>query len=246
MATKIQAHRGASYDAPENTMEAFRLAVLIAADGIELDVHLSKDGEVVVIHDDTIDRTSNGSGRVSDMTLEELRQYDYSNNMPGFKDVPIPTLREVYELVAPTNMFINVELKAGEMPEPELIVALAKLEEEFGMKDRLIYSSFNHYALLMLRDHLPHAKIALLYNAGFAFPWRYAKEIVDAAALHPHKANLMIPGYVKQSQELGLMVNVWTVDSPREMKWLMDLGVDGIITNRPAIALAIRDRSAER
>ncbi len=241
MPTMIQAHRGASADAPENTMEAFRLAVDIAADGIELDVHLTKDGEVVVIHDDTIDRTSNGTGKVSDMTLEELRRFDYSNGMKGFSGVHIPTLREVYELVAPTKLFVNVELKAGELPEPELIAKLAALEEEFGMKDRLIYSSFNHYSLLMLKERLPHAKTALLYNAGLAFPWRYASEIADAAALHPHKANLMIPGYVKHSHELGLIVNVWTVDSPREMKWLLGLGVDGIITNKPAIAMAIRN-----
>lgn len=241
MATMIQAHRGASADAPENTMEAFRLAVDIAADGIELDVHLTKDGEVVVIHDDTIDRTSNGSGRVSDMTLEELRRFDYSNGMKGFKNIRIPTLREVYELVAPTKMFINVELKAGGLPEPELIAKLAALEDEFHMKDRLIYSSFNHYSLIMLKERLPHAKTALLYTAGLAYPWRYAKEIADAAALHPYKANLMIPDYVESSHDLGLIVNVWTVDDPADMRWLLGLGVDGIITNKPAVAMAIRN-----
>ena len=241
MTTMIQAHRGASADAPENTMEAFRLATDIAADGIELDVHLTKDGEVVVIHDETIDRTSNGSGRVSDMTLEELRRFDYSNGMKGFKNIHIPTLREVYELVAPTKMFINVELKESGLPEPELVAQLAALEEEFHMKDRLLYSSFNHYSLLMLKERLPHAKTALLYTAGLAYPWRYAKEIANAAALHPYKANLMIPDYVKSSHDLGLIVNVWTIDDPADMRWLLGLGVDGIITNKPAIAMAIRN-----
>lgn len=239
MYTKVWAHRGASADAPENTLEAFRLAAELGADGVELDVHLTADGEVVVIHDDTIDRTSNGSGAVSSMTFAELRQFDYSNNMRGYKGCKIPTLREVYELLAPTGLHVNVELKAGALPEPELIEQLAQLEAEFGMEDRIIYSSFNHYSLLMLKEQLPHAKTAILYMTALAYPWKYAASL-GCAALHPMMPNLMIPDYVAETHALGMITNVWTVDRPDDIKRMLALGADGIITNEPAMVMALR------
>ena len=111
--TKIFAHRGASAYAPENTMEAFHLAAKQGADGIELDVHVTKDGEVVVTHDEKIDRVSNGSGFVKDMTLRELKRLSFHNHMESYVGAGIPTLREVLEFVKTTTMAVNIELKTG-------------------------------------------------------------------------------------------------------------------------------------
>ncbi len=109
--TKIFAHRGASGYAPENTLDAFALAMDMGADGIELDVQMTKDDEVVVIHDETIDRVSDGKGMVKDYTLEQLREFSFDNHMEGYEHVSIPTLNEVLELVKPSKMEVNVELK---------------------------------------------------------------------------------------------------------------------------------------
>ena len=106
--TKVWAHRGASAYAPENTIPAFQMAMEMGADGLELDVHESSDGKLMVIHDERIDRTSNGTGRVVDMTCQQLKKLDFSNGMPGYKDVRIPTLREVYGLIKDSRMTVNV------------------------------------------------------------------------------------------------------------------------------------------
>ena len=113
MMTKIFAHRGASGYAPENTLEAFALAMEMGADGIELDVQLTKDGEVVVIHDEVIDRVSNGKGLVKDYTLVQLRKFSFDNHMEGYENISIPTLKEVLELVKASKMEVNIELKTG-------------------------------------------------------------------------------------------------------------------------------------
>ena len=113
MQTQVWAHRGASYYTPENTLAAFEKAIKMGADGIELDVQMTKDGELVVVHDETINRTSNGKGYVKDYTLEQLKKYDFSNKHITYKGEKIPTLQEVYELIKPTSLTINVELKNG-------------------------------------------------------------------------------------------------------------------------------------
>ena len=113
MKTKVWAHRGASAYAPENTLEAFQLAVEQKADGVELDVQMTKDGKLVVIHDETIDRTSGGHGRVMDYTLAELKEMKFNRTHPEYADAAIPTLAEVYELLKPVGLEINVEIKTG-------------------------------------------------------------------------------------------------------------------------------------
>lgn len=111
--TEVWAHRGASGYAPENTLEAFALAAEMEADGVELDVQMSRDGYLVVVHDERIDRVSNGSGFIRDFTLEELKGFLFNKTHPEYKDARIPTLREVYELLKDTPLKINVELKNG-------------------------------------------------------------------------------------------------------------------------------------
>ena len=111
--TKVWAHRGASGYAPENTLESFKMAMDMKADGVELDVQLTKDNELVVIHDETIDRTSNKTGFVKDYTLAELKSFNFNNGNEKYEYAQIPTLKEVFQLLKPSNMVINIELKTG-------------------------------------------------------------------------------------------------------------------------------------
>ncbi|MDL2215821.1 glycerophosphodiester phosphodiesterase [Ruminococcaceae bacterium OttesenSCG-928-N02] len=237
MNTKIWAHRGACKAAPENTMAAFRLALEMGAHGLELDVQLTKDAQVVVLHDEHIDRTSNGSGPVANYTLEELRAFDFSAGMEGFEGEPIPTLEEVYALIAPTDMSINVEIKAGPETDARMPAKLLALEEKYDMRSRIIYSSFNHQSLVALKQTIPHARLGLLYMCTLHQPWEYAKGL-SAAALHPY-INSMPENLLPQSHAAGIAVHPWTVDDPAIITALIKNGADAIITNYPQRALAL-------
>ncbi|MDD6047108.1 MAG: glycerophosphodiester phosphodiesterase [bacterium] len=242
MATKIWAHRGASGYAPENTIPAFKLAVEQGADGVELDVHMSSDGKLIVIHDETVDRTSNGSGRVVDMTCQELKRLDFSNGMEGYENVRIPTLREVYGLLKNTNLTINVEVKCDVVIYYGIWDHLIALEREMGMQGRILYSSFNHYVLLKIRELDPEAKIGLLYSEAMVDPWVYAK-YVGANALHPHYlAALNCPGMLEGCRKAGVDVHPWTANDPQVMRELVGAGVAAIITNYPNLALQAAGR----
>lgn len=232
--TAIWAHRGASADAPENTLPAFAAAVEQGADGIELDLQRTADGELVVIHDETIDRTSDGTGRVVDLTLDELRRCDFSNGMPGFGGTRIPTLREVFELLAPTPLVINVELKNSVELYPGMEAQVDQLVAEFSFADRVIYSSFNHYSLRTLRDANTPVPLGVLYAEGLVDPWVYATYL-GVQAIHPPWEVLQVPGVVDECHARGISVNTWTVASEQAPR-LASLGVDAIITNHPALA----------
>lgn len=230
--TKIWAHRGASATAPENTIEAFELAVAMGADGVELDVQRTLDGQLVVIHDETIDRTSTGTGAVVGQTLEQLRQHDYANGMPGFADVQLPLLGDVLDLLAPTPLVVNVELKTSIELYPGIEAEALDVVAAAGMADRVIYSSFNHYTLAALRDRVPRERIGLLFSNAIVEPWAYATQF-GAGALHPGLHLLQLPGYVERAHEAGLRVHTWTVDDPSHMRLVQTLGVDALITNHP-------------
>jgi len=233
---QIWAHRGASFHAPENSLEAFALAREMGADGIELDIHLSKDGKLVVVHDETVDRCSSSTGRIADMTLREIKELDFSNRKPGYRGVRAPTLGEVYELLKDSQMTINVELKFGAALNIGMEEKCIQLAREMGMQDQVCYSSFNHYSLQRLRALDASAKVAPLYIAVLFNPWNYAKSM-NAHAVHPYYRTLAIPGVMEGLKSAGLRCNPWTVDDAESMKWLAKLGVDAIITNRPDVAL---------
>jgi glycerophosphoryl diester phosphodiesterase len=241
MKTMIQAHRGASARQPENTLEAFSLAMEQGADGIELDVHLSKDGKIIVAHDGALERVSNGTGHINDHTLEELKSLDFGKLFPVGQLCRIPLLSEVFSLLKPSNLTVNIELKSIERLYPELPEKLLALAKEYAMAERIIYSSFNHYSLKQIKTLDPKAKIGLLYDLGMVDPWVYANYL-GADAIHPHYYVVAaLPETVERCREHGLMVNVWTVDDPQAIKLMLKCGVDGIITNRPDIAVACRD-----
>ncbi|MCL2572656.1 MAG: glycerophosphodiester phosphodiesterase [Defluviitaleaceae bacterium] len=240
MKTKILAHRGASAYRPENTIPAFELAIEQKSEGFELDVHLSKDGEVVVAHDLRLERVSDGNGRICDYNLAELKKLNFSKPIPGHQPTTVPNLAEVYQLVANTDLIVNVELKTTEELYPTLPEKLVQLEKEYNMKGRVIYSSFNHYSLLAIKQLNPEAEIGLLYDLGLVDPWAYAKH-VKAEAINPHYYVLMaLPETVARCHQEGIKVNTWTVDDPRAIGFLLSQNVDILMTNKPDIAMGVK------
>ena len=165
MKTKVWAHRGASGYAPENTLEAFEMSVKQQADGVELDVQLTKDGELVVLHDETLDRTTDGKGFVKDYTLKEVQALKAVKTHPEYQTGRIPMLAEVYDLLKPTGLEINVELKTGIFFYPGIEEKVLKLTKEMGMEERIWYSSFNHYSLKKVKEWMDRA-IELCQRAG--------------------------------------------------------------------------------
>lgn len=234
----IIAHRGASRQAPENTMAAFRRALELGAGGIELDVHLSADGHLVVTHDEQVDRTSNGKGLVRDKTFGELKALDFGSWFsPEFKDEKIPELEEVLRLIANCDGLLNIEIKNGPIFYPGIEKAVADAVVQYKLTQRTIISSFNHYSLVEIRKINPEIKTAPLYMAGLYEPWEYARKI-GACAIHPLFYNI-VPEVMKGCKLNSIMVNPFTVDQPEHIKAMVAAGVDGIITNVPDIALNI-------
>ena len=236
----IYGHRGASAYAPENTLEAFRLAMDMGADGFELDVHLSKDGELVVIHDETVDRTTDGTGLVRELTLAQLKALDASNGKEAYQGARIPTLEEVFELIRDTRHLVNVEIKTDECFYPGLEEKCLELAARMGVEDRVIYSSFNHFTLLKLRQLKPDLKLGMLFGDIMVNPWEYARQL-NVDYLHPMKLNIYTPGFARDAAQAGYGVNVWTVNDEATMQLCLAEGA-GIITNYPDVAVALREK----
>ena len=239
--TMIWAHRGASAYAPENTMEAFILAHQMGADGIELDIHLTLDGQIVVAHDETVDRCSYGSGRIIDKSLSDLLLLDFSNGFDNYSNIKIPTLEEVLNFVSKTDMTVNIEIKSGIVIYEGIEEKVLNLVKKMELENRVIYSSFNHYSLIVLRKLNPEAKIGLLYSEAMVDPYIYAKHL-KADAIHPYYPTLMVPGTVSGCRENDIKVHPWTVNQTEHMAWMFNEQVDAIITNHPNIAIKVRDK----
>lgn len=253
-ATKIWAHRGSSGFAPENTIPSFEIAKELDVDGIELDVQMTKDGELVVIHDETINRTSDGKGYVKDYTLEELRSFNFAKNKPAFGFAAIPTLREVYELFRDTDYVINVELKTGiiaydgsdvlvgstvgtdggKMPVDKRCMEekVHELTVEMGMEERVIYSSFNHVSILKMQQYITKEQTAFLFSDGWLGPASYGAAH-NVQAMHPTLYYPEMENMVRKCHEKGMRVHVWTVNEEEHALRLRRMGVDAIITNHP-------------
>lgn len=233
--TLVWAHRGASAYAPENTLPAFQLAVDMHADGVELDVHLSKDRQLIVCHDGRIDRTSNGTGDISAMTLEELRRFNFNNGMESFGFVTVPTLDEVYALLAPTGLSVNVEIKSH---HPDVPAMCCDSAAKYGMTDRVTYSSFYHPSLVGIHACDSRIPVAPLHGVEIVYPWLYASSF-GALAIHPHLATLNLePTMIEECHMRGIRVNYWTVDSAEDQRRLAEAGCDALITNKPDLAIA--------
>jgi glycerophosphoryl diester phosphodiesterase len=239
----IIAHRGFSSRAPENTMAAFKAALAFGVDGLELDVHLSRDGEPVICHDETVDRTTDGHGLIKDYTWQELQKLDAGSWFdPRFADEKIPRLSELLELIKGTNLLVNIELKTNIFPYPGIEEKVVRMVRDFGLVKQCIISSFNHYSLIKISTLAPELKTGALYDAVLYSPWNYALTF-GAAALHPPIYSVT-PETVAQAKLKGLLVNTWTVDEPVAIERALTAQVDGIITNRPDRVREILDKKA--
>jgi glycerophosphoryl diester phosphodiesterase len=240
---QIFAHRGAKQVAPENTLPAFQAALEMGVDGIELDVQASKDGVLVVMHNFTVDETTGGQGKVSDLTAAELARLDAGSHFaPAFAGTGVPTLDQVFDLVG-VRCRVNVEVKSLDPeggPEVEL---LAEMIYRRRLHDQVIVSSFNPISLIKLRWIDNTIPLGLLYFAELPphLQEAWLSPILRPEALHPHHS-LITPDYMSWSKSLPCMVNTWTVNDVAEARRLADLHVNAIISDLPDQLMAALDR----
>ncbi|MGM9568748.1 MAG: glycerophosphodiester phosphodiesterase [Phascolarctobacterium sp.] len=226
------AHRGFSGKYPENTMLAFQKAWEAGADGIELDVQLSKDGQVVIIHDEKLDRTTNGTGNVRDYTLEELRKLDASYIYAGQMGInPIPTLEEYCAWVAGTDLVTNVELKTGVYPYAGIEEKVWALLQKYHLENKVIISSFNHFSILRMKELAPNLKYGLLEESWLLTPGAYVAS-AGVACYHPYHGSLT-PETVAEVKSHNIEINTFTVNDEESVKRLRALGVESVIGNFP-------------
>ncbi len=241
--TLVWAHRGASAYAPENTLAAFEKSVEMKADGVELDVQLSADSVVVVAHDEELGRVSDGAGYLKDYSFAALRELNFNRTHPEYARAQIPTLEEVYELLKPTGLTVNVEFKTGIFWYRGIEEKVLDLTAKMGMEDRVIYSSFNHYTLTHIRREKPDAETGLLYSDNWIGVAPYAKDVVKVEALHPALYHLQDPEYVETAHQYGLKTHVWTVNDEEYMRMCVRMGVEAIITNKPDLCRRVVDEA---
>ena len=228
----ILGHRGARGHAPENTMASFQAALDMGADGIELDVQMTKDGKVVVCHDHSLERTSNGSGWLVEHTREELRALDFGSWFsPQFAGEKIPTLREVLQWAAPTSLIVNVEIKNGPVIYEGIEEKVSALIRECRMVERVIVSSFYHPSLLKMKQLDPMIKTGLLYASRPVDPWLQLR-VTDTDNLHP-LWHYVDAAWASGTRPHGAKIFTWTINELRDWEHIKNMGVDGIMTDYP-------------
>lgn len=240
--TLIFAHRGYSALNPENTLKAFVEAEKAGADGVELDVQMTKDGELVVIHDEKIDRTTDGTGYVKDLTYNELKKYNAGHKFKKwFQKTTIPTLQEVFEWMTSNNLHCNIELKNGIIPYIGMEEKVIDLIRRYRLSDRIIISSFNHYSIVYSYRLAPEIETAPLLSESLYMPWIYAQSI-QARGIHP-KYFRGLEDIFKQSIANGIAVRPYTVNKDPALKRLFALGCSAVITDDPLKAVNLRKAS---
>lgn len=241
----ILGHRGASAYAPENTLAAFQLARRLGADGVELDVQLTSDRVPVVIHDDRVDRTTDGHGRVCDLSVAEITRLDAGTwKTEDYRGEPIPTLAQVFDALSdwlkPVGRtppcLINVELKTENIRTDGLEREVANVIARFGIQDRVLLSSFSPLSLHRAKEINPRLRRGLLYDSTMSIHLRRAwlRFWASPQAMHPEHS-MVDERYMQWARAKKLQVNTWTVDEPEEAKRLAALGVNAIITNKPDV-----------
>lgn len=231
----VIAHRGASMYAPENTIAAFELAVEMGADAIELDTMLTADGTPIVIHDPSLERTTNGSGSVASKTVAEIKLLDAGSMFDArFAEEKIPTLEEVFSAVG-NKILINVELKNYASPLDHLPETVIDLVVKKGLADRVLLSSFNPIALIKAQRAYENIRRAALTGGGPKIIRGVIEVFTNYFALHP-EVSLVNQEMVVKHHAAGNRVNVWTVNEESVMMKLLSMGVDGLITDKPDIA----------
>lgn len=234
----VIAHRGASGDAPENTLAAFHLAVEQGADAIELDAKLCADGEIVVIHDASVDRTTDGHGRVKHLRLQELKGMDAGVKFDGrFHGENIPTLADVFAALG-EKIRINVELTNYASPWDDLPLKAGRLVQKFGLEERVLFSSFNLIALIKAARAFPRIPRALLSERGSSRYWwmmSFLIKKIGCEAFHPNVADVDAP-FVDRMHRANFRVVVYTVNRRPDIQRMAEVKVDGIFTDHVLLA----------
>jgi glycerophosphoryl diester phosphodiesterase len=239
--TLILAHRGFAAAYPENTMKSFMEAAKAGADGLELDVQMTKDGELVVIHDEKIDRTTNGTGFVKDYNLKELRKFDAGcHHKTAVKKEPIPLLEEVLAWLSETGLVCNIELKNSIIPYEGMEEKVISMVRDFNLSEQIIISSFNHYSIVYSYRLAPEIEIAPLLSEGLYMPWIYAQSI-RAKGFHPHW-RAAPDEIVKAALESGIEVRPYTVNKDSELERFFKINCSAVITDDPAKAKKIKNK----
>ncbi len=246
------AHRGGAGLWPENTLLAFEHAAQLGVDVLELDVHLTADDDLVVIHDSTVDRTTNGSGRVREMTVAQLKELDAGYNFTPDdggsypyrgQGVTIPTLAEV--LTAFPDYRINIEIKDDDR---RAAARLAEIIDAFAAQDRVIVVSFHDDPLTYFRKLQPHVATAAGPGETRAFfilsklhLWRFHRAHADAYQVPTHRGRARFDdaAFIEHAHKLNQQVHFWTINDPEEMRRLLTLGADGIMTDRPDLGMDV-------
>jgi len=241
------AHRGASAWAPENTMAAFWLAHEIGADGFELDVQLTNDDQIVVIHDGSVNRTTNGTGRIADLALSQVRGLDagswFNSTRPRraknqYIGERIPTLSEVLDLAQKQKLILYIELKFVRDSRPGIEERVVTLVDKYRLMDKVVIESFSLESISRVKELDPRFRTAALFGRSLTAPRRSIKKIIERAAeSHADEIaldkTLLTARVVNAANEAGLPIVAWTVNSRLYLKHCIKLGLKGIITNYP-------------
>ena len=240
----ILAHRGDLAHAPENTLPSFLQAIQKGADGVELDAKLTADGHVIVIHDPTVDRTTNGSGKVASFTLEAIRTLDAGSWFDSrFAGAKIPLLEEVFETVGKDKL-INIELTNYNTPRDGLTQRVCELIKRHHNQSQIIFSSFFPSNLKIASQMLPEVPRGLLAMPGFIGLWARSFGFMfgDYQALHPHISSASRE-QIQRAHRIKRRVHVWTANVPEDVTRLKEWGADGIFTDDPDTALRALGRA---
>jgi glycerophosphoryl diester phosphodiesterase len=238
----VFAHRGASGSAPENTLSSFELAFQMGAHAIELDAKLSSDGKIMVIHDQTLDRTTTGTGLVHQTASATIRSLDagswFSSN---YANERVPFLGEVFETIG-DKMIINIEITNYRTWWDDLPEKIAKLVQQFRLRDSIIFSSFHPRQLWKIRSLIPDAQTALLTEPHLYSLATYSglAKVTSPKMQHPHLSDLT-KERIQRAHRNGIRLHTWTVNREEDMRRLMQWGIDGIFTDYPAVALLMID-----
>lgn len=235
--TKIFAHRGFSSKHPENTMPAFEAAVNAGAHGIEIDVQFTSDGQIVITHDEVLERTTGREGYIFASTYDELKELNFSNPLPGYAPTKIPLLSELLEYLKDKDTLLNIELKNSVVDYTGLELAVIQMAKAYDMLERTILSSFNHDSMIRAKEIEPAVQTGLLYSCVIHDAAAYAKSC-KADALHPLFWTVK-EDYLVSCAMGGINVRPWTVDMPEYIKKMIESKVDSVITNCPDVALSL-------
>ncbi|MGB5061924.1 MAG: glycerophosphodiester phosphodiesterase [Candidatus Promineifilaceae bacterium] len=251
----VMAHQGGEGLRPSNTLPAFENAAALGVDVLEMDIHSTQDGVLVVMHDDTVDRTTGGNGRIRDLTLDQIKQLDagyYWTDDDGQtypyrgQGITVPTLEEIF--TAFPDLLMNIEIK---QQEPSIVQPFCDLLDQYDRRQTVLIASFHPETMVEFREKCPgvatsmtEPEIRLFFGLNLAFLGRLYEPPGEAFQVPEYSGDLHVvtPRFVAGAHGRNVDVHVWTVNDPADMQRMVDLGVDGIITDRPDLLLDILGR----